>query len=840
MWRVIQADQHAASLVKNGDFEQLPDGKLADWRGEPKGFTVAPQQGRKGSTALLCSKAASEGSCGASQTIRLDQSRPTPLYIRGWSKAKAVDGGEDSGYSLYVDIVYTDGTPLWGQTGNFRCGTHDWEPREWVIFPQKPVRSLTLYALFRNHAGTVWFDDLEAGEIRVDQQAVLFQGAPVQLTNAAPASAVNPQTYATQDGLKISLADSRVTAWQAGGVAEQATAPSGFLARDVAAQSDVYEFTGGNCPELGLKIESEIETRPDHLAIHGKLTDTTGKDRAITLVFALPVAAAGWIWGDDPRRQRPVEGAADYAHLVNIECGADGLMSLYPLGAIWNERAGIAIGIDQAQPAQWRLGCHAGVKQLYLAYDFGLAPETAKFPSGAEFRFVLYRFDPRAGFRAALQKYMEIFPEHYRVRSTQQGIWMPFTDVSTVQGWEDFGFRYHEGNNQVPWDDAHGVLSFRYTEPMTWWMPMEKSVPRTPAAARAARDALANGPHSPPMAQVTRAAAMQNADGEPALQFQNTPWCNGAVWSINPNPWLPAEPNGATVYWSPASQEQLYGAAAQGKLDGEYLDSLEGYVTANLNFCRDHFRYTTVPLTFSLDTRKPALFKGLAVAEFTRWMAEAVHRRNLLMFANGVPYRFTFLCPWLDVLGTETDWLVNGKYRPAADETMCLWRAMSGAKPYLLLMNTDFEAFGPSVEKYFQRALFYGMWPSMFSHNAADNPYWQKPAWYNRDRPLFQKYLPLIRRVAEAGWQPVTGARVDNPGIHAERFGPDARGAVFFTLLNDTEQAQTGRLTMEFSAAPKEAGLLDSISGREITGGPGGWALALAPQQALLLEFVKK
>ena len=67
-------------------------------------------------------------------------------------------------------------------------------------------------------------------------------------------------------------------------------------------------------------------------------------------------------------------------------------------------------------------------------------------------------------------------------------------------------------------------------------------------------------------------------------------------------------------------------------------------------------------------------------------------------------------------------------------------------------MNTDYERFGTNyVERYFQRCLFYGMFPSMFSHNAADNPYWRNPAWYNRDRPLFKKYIPLIRRVAEAG-----------------------------------------------------------------------------------------
>ena len=98
--------------------------------------------------------------------------------MRGWSKAQNVSGGADSGYSLYVDLIYADGTPLWGQTGNFRCGTHDWEQREFVILPDKPVKTLTLHCLFRGHAGKVWFDDVRL-EVKAEDGAVLFQGVPV-------------------------------------------------------------------------------------------------------------------------------------------------------------------------------------------------------------------------------------------------------------------------------------------------------------------------------------------------------------------------------------------------------------------------------------------------------------------------------------------------------------------------------------------------------------------------------------------------------------------------------------------------------------------------------------
>jgi hypothetical protein len=85
-------------------------------------------------------------------------------------------------------------------------------------------------------------------------------------------------------------------------------------------------------------------------------------------------------------------------------------MSLYPLAAVSDERTGLALAIDMGQPAQYRLSYHAGTKQLLIAYDFGLVKETERFPGGAEFRFVLYRCDPRWGFRAAFRKLVDLFP----------------------------------------------------------------------------------------------------------------------------------------------------------------------------------------------------------------------------------------------------------------------------------------------------------------------------------------------------------------------------------------------------------------------------------------------
>jgi hypothetical protein len=143
------------------------------------------------------------------------------------------------------------------------------------------------------------------------------------------------------------------------------------------------------------------------------------------------------------------------------------------------------------------------------------------------------------------------------------------------------------------------------------------------------------------------------------------------------------------------------------------------------------------------------------------------------------------------------------------------------------------------VERYFQRCLCYGVWPGFFDEEAASkDPYWgSAKKWYERDRPLFRKYIPLLRRLTAAGWQPLTHASCGNSNILVERFGPEPGGAVFLTLLNDTADTQSGTVT----ADPHALGLKQPVSARKLVSGNAatpsghGWRISLHPQQAEVL-----
>ena len=75
-----------------------------------------------------------------------------------------MSGTKGKGYCLYVDIYYTDGTPLYGRIYPFATGTTEWHVGEKIIEPEKPIAKVNVYLLLRDMSGTVWFDDVAVME----------------------------------------------------------------------------------------------------------------------------------------------------------------------------------------------------------------------------------------------------------------------------------------------------------------------------------------------------------------------------------------------------------------------------------------------------------------------------------------------------------------------------------------------------------------------------------------------------------------------------------------------------------------------------------------------------
>ena len=722
---------------------------------------------------------------GIHQTVTLNQKRPQLVIATLQSKAENAGGTSDNFYSLYLDLTFTDGTHLWGQATPFDTGTHDWQTRKVVIVPPKPIKHIAFYAMFKQHTGTAWFRNahltsqpLPADRYRLEGQHYVQQGA-------------------TQEGIQI---------------------------REVGREG---EFVHLRKEALGLQMKVHKSTHGGATFFDLALRDTTGRDRAITLAYCLPLREKTAWWLQDPRVRQRVDKNSQYSLVHRFEGVGSEKLSPYPIAAVASDRAGTtekaeaamkggtAVGIDMSRPAFYRLVYHSKTNEMLLLFDLGFTPEKPT----ARLRFCRYSFDPEWGFRAALDRYYQLFPEAFRNRATHQGTWMPFAKISEVKDWEDFGFAFKEGTGETAWDDANGITTFRYTEPMTWWMTMPPEMPRTIEAATAEARRLAKEGNA--QAQALLTSGFHDEDGKFAGKFRNTPWSNGIVWSMNSTPGVTGGVTDFSHKWNPSLMKKLYGSDAKGHLDGEYFDSAEGYVTAPLNYRRDHFPVARTPLCYSSATHRPGIFRGQVAYEYMRSIAKDVHQNQGLTMANATPIRLCWYAPLLDVMGTETNWNRDGQWNPMSDSDLLYRRVMCKGKPYCFLMNTDFAKFTHAMsQKYMQRCLAYGMFPGFFSHNASEDHYFSTPDLYNRDRDLFKKYLPLCQRVAEAGWEPITQVTCDNDQVHLERFGDR-----YLTVFNSSDQEQATTLRL---AHPWLAGSQDLVSGQSVQwkGGTTPWTLA--------------
>jgi len=849
------------NLLPNPDFEKGAGASAEGWLEYDQGYRVAEGEGRNESRGVVCENSSTAGRRGSFARVDLNEGSPIPLHVEGWSKAENVSGGADADYSIYVDCIYEDGTPLWGTNGPFSTGTHGWEKVSFFVTPAKPIKSLSLYLLFRSHSGKVWFDDIKLTQLS-SPGGRSFDGVPTLESREVSTQGPMLPIGRTRDGLEIgdNLRCGIPILKVNGRPVDFGGGPCGFFVRDASARSAFESLIGGTSMDefgtaflsasnlrLPIRLDATIRSKENRIEISGTLTDLEGKDRAISLYFGLPVGGGKWVWWDDVTERRDTSRGGDFRNVTAVGAGENGTMSRYPLSAICDTENGIglSIAVPMDEPRLSRVAYDADRGILYIAYDFGLCHDVKAFPGKATFNFIVYSFDPAWGFRAALQKYYDIYPQFFTKRLEKEGLWMAFHKISNVESFEDFGFAFKEGDNETKFDDEHGILTFRYTEPQTYWQRMPKEVERSyQGCVNFLEKSAASGNRS---ALATLSSGIFDAEGKYRLTVENAPWCDGCVFALNPSPSLKADVTKAKVNYDIGEADRRYGDTTRGELDGEYLDSLEGWSSLT-NFRREHFASAVTPLTFDTLTKKPCILNVFSIYEFSRHISEDIHRRGKLMMANAVPIRFGFFCHLFDTCGIEINWMRGGKFWPDDEAIMNYRRAMMFQKPYLFLMNTSFDSWGyDDTEKYMRRCVFYAFYPSFFSADASSSHYFSQPRLYNRDRPLFKKYVPIIRALSEAGWQPIPHARTSDPDVRIERFGDGEDGSLYFTLLNTASEEKEVAVEIDLAAlglAEKElsANALSSTTQPQLSRRDGAAILTrkLSPSDSEAIRFQKE
>jgi len=464
-------------------------------------------------------------------------------------------------------------------------------------------------------------------------------------------------------------------------------------------------------------------------------------------------------------------------------------------------------------------------KELRAEFDFGLSSIASHFPSRADATVIAYEVPAKWAFRHALARYHDLYPNAFTRRTKSGGIWLPFAPLSAVKNSGDFGFAFHEvayGDwDSVKFDVCHGVESYVYVEPQTNWRELREGGEHTYAGfmSQLWEDALKGDKK----AQATLTSGIKLEDGRYDLYLSPVAYTKSAPFGVNCDPDLSTEEWGKWPNKSQYEQGMLAGPLGWGNqppvgLSGVYIDSMEGCGEIH-NFSCAAWRVTHYPLTFDPTTFKVTLLNFWGTYAFIKDLSQKLHAKGINLMGNDAFYRYWFLAPYVDIPGREYRWIENGKFTPVLDDYYLFFRSMSSRKPYVMLMNNDYDD-GSRMEEYFQRSLFYAVYPSMFHGHSKINEvaYFYNPGWYNRDRELFRKYIPLIRRFDLAGWEPVPYADVQPGVIRTECYGKWESGNLAFTLHNPSEKLQN--ITMNLSRAdlhlPRNICAVEWISGKPV------------------------
>ncbi|MCX6911164.1 MAG: hypothetical protein NTY01_24420 [Verrucomicrobia bacterium] len=566
---------------------------------------------------------------------------------------------------------------------------------------------------------------------------------------------------------------------------------------------------------LQLEVRLTYSSSPTGVRIAVEMRDTSHppRERALEVSYRLPLQTAGWVWHDDIRRRRRIEAGATYSN----DFGYEGhLVSRYPFSCVTDDATGLMLAMPMDCPAMERRYCRADTGFVHTV-DVGLSPVTRQMgPGCARWSLLIGAVEHQWGFRAAAARYYRAFPEFFKKRTQREGAWLWPVHPDRIPQPEDFGLTYWEADSAKREVCAaarqKGIYSLQYIEPsgLRQWFPKLKKDDAMPSLAKclaglknladdANSKAVWNGGPQAEIAQAVLNSLPEQGDGTPPFQASNEYDVWAQWWFTNPSPYLPA-PNRGRTCWTYEIAPTL------GDADGVYVDSV-GLLGGGIdigNHRAEHLSAAQTPLAFGLDDApRPCLPAASSYHVFLAWLAGELHGRGKLLMLNigADPPAYRFFAHTGDVLGGEISsrWTAGGR-RPwelETDAVSCLRRTYGFRKPTTNLMqdgnwNTPVPAVTHTeIEQYIKHHMFYGFYPAISTIGGEEKPgyanwkrYFNSPEQYDRDRDLFKKYIPVIRRLNAAGWEPVTHATASKDTVAIERFGAWDKGGVLFTLRN--------------------------------------------------------
>ncbi|RLF41738.1 MAG: hypothetical protein DRN12_02380 [Thermoplasmata archaeon] len=546
----------------------------------------------------------------------------------------------------------------------------------------------------------------------------------------------------------------------------------------------------------GLSFIASYESKGNYIEINGEI-ERNNEEKALDVYFLLPIDANQWKWWDDIRNWHKIENGI-YEMVINADESSYLLLSPYPASAITNNKVGISIAVPLSKPRIFRIFYDANLNKFGISFSFGLSPLTPF--NSVNFTIYLYKCDAGWGFRSALDRYYNFFPQYFN-RSIDQKF------MNSTGEFADFGIRAVQGHfyneNQaklLPEFNSKNVYTAEYTLPTQFEPKSLRGIyepsPNYEEFMNLINYYAKNGSIFIKMkARAVENSTIQDVNGDIILgQIIRGPNWAPDSWvgriPLNTDPELPGY-NIATMMLQTVQLAFENAEKYHAIINGVEIDNF-------MKMCRyidmneTRFQYTDFPLVYGANNFKPGIHGMTSMVEYLQYLSEWLDENEPDTKISGncvemgvASFGFPYLSGFPFEMASLTDWNFNDielNYRRSI-----AYHKMISAHQCSKMYDKHGSIIMPYVYEFINESIFYGIYPLMkddFFENCN----------YERSRPVYKKVIPILDELFLAGWEPITYAETTN-GIWIERFGDN--NTIYFTVRNNDTTTIGYNITIE-------------------------------------------
>ena len=596
---------------------------------------------------------------------------------------------------------------------------------------------------------------------------------------------------------------------------------------------------------LKANVSATITEGDGFIEFEGVLENLSGTDRGLWLGFNLPVNTIGWKWGQSLSAS-PV--------ITTDKPAFSERNNLVPIPAVWTDKGGIAMAIPPTNPCVFEVGADADGIRIQMA--FGLSSGTTKFPSKASFRFRIYTIECTWGFRDALAKYYDWYPDYYQIDKKVM------TALVHHHDWINMNFvnETFKTDRQID-PELKEYLAYTKTSARIQDIKNANTLKTNEQLISAIENATTiqhyykKGDSKSPLIIEGRAALLNSIAYTPDGNLGTFKASEGGIdFPHNCDPDLFADkkiPVYANMYLRKATDLRKLG-----NFIGIHWDRLGGWSNF-LNYRKDHFGYIDHPLTFDQEGR-PCIHTQFTNYELFDAYRLQLKKGDIFQEAAGMKEYSWKKIPNKPA-GQENGGqfflasVVAGGWQEGSFKAIDLGgfdfeRMLVGRKSYRISSgNIPAHKESPTldvIKNALAKTTAYGFAcpvQVLYFYPPRHPGYDKEYSWYTKPdhKALWDRYEPANLAIRLAGWEPVTYATSSSKAVQLQRFG---KGKTIYLTVWGPESPDSVSITIDakalgLSQKPTFSEMV-SKAPMEISKSEKGWKLTV-PMEKNMTRVIK-